>query len=114
VLISYDPALISYLGFVDAVGGTVVTPTADSVLVSYGDITENLVTIGTFNFTSLSSTGTAEIGIGDGNGLYSFIGNQNEYFPDYFPASITIVPLPGALWLMLSGLGLLGLARRKA
>jgi hypothetical protein len=126
VWIIYESDLLDYTGFVAGDGVILGTSGVDEIVTPGSDNTLELAfqspavgTIGTFTFMTNTSTGDAYIGLDDGNALGSFFASDadpadTEFFPGFMPTNITVVPLPGALWLMLSGLGVLGLVRKRA
>jgi len=137
VTVSYDPSILQYVGFMSDPGcktltaadcaGPVTTGSSgglSTLTLGFGDVDFLTGTIGTFTFNALAATSNTDVGLAEGFPLGSFfygysstVGGTN-FEPTFVGASLTVtptgvVPLPGALWLMASGLVTLGFARRK-
>ncbi len=129
ITIDFDGSQLSYTGFDTAwtlpapyTSGPVegsengkTTRTVGLTDISF-DTTPDQGVIGTFSFLAGPTPGIAPISLADGNNLGSWA-NQTPlniaFVPGFSPTSVTVVPLPAAAWLMLGGVGLLGLARRR-
>ena len=86
-------------------------PGDDQTLISVGGFTLPAGQVLTSTFSSLSVT-TAGLGLGTGDLVFEFFTtNQSEHVA-LDNVSVEVVPLPAGLWLMLAGLGALGLASR--
>lgn len=128
VTIEYDPGQVSFDGF------SYMAPTVDiagppDVLTSSGSETVTLDftgtsdtgTVGTFSFTTLALAGSTI----NFSFVPSFTGGFANELPtntpfdiaaeDLIGASVSVVPLPASVWLMLSALGMaVGFVRRRA
>ncbi|MGB5261149.1 MAG: VPLPA-CTERM sorting domain-containing protein [Gammaproteobacteria bacterium] len=130
VLVTYDPARLSLDAFTISASADLVSTSssANTFTVSFENavdtVSDPVINIGTFDFTPGLTTGVANIDIKDAQYPLTSFANQLvgggagiiPFNPDPIGTSVTVsnIPLPGALWLMLSGLGVLGLVRRRA
>ena len=78
------------------------------------DASGNVVALAGFNVDDYRVFGSTRCGDADsaGVGTGSYAATCNSWTSGYFSA--TVVPVPAAVWLMGSALGLLGWVRRKA
>lgn len=130
VLVTYDPARLNLDAFLISASADLVSTSssANTFTVSFENavdtVLDTVINIGTFDFTAGLTTGVANIDIKDAHYPLTSFANQLvggvtgiiPFNPDPTGTSVTVsnIPLPGALWLMLSGLGVLVMARRKA
>jgi len=130
IVIDYDRTLVQYDGFAinspaKISSGPTVTQNGSQETVNLGffDFTApgDTGVIGTFSFTALGSMGNfIDIGLADGGlgaPLFSSFANllptNQKFSPTFTGTTVEIVPVPAAAWLMMSGLGVLGLGARR-
>lgn len=133
VRIDYDPNLLTFVASSAALQQLDQGTSGDRVTISFGfsnvifNTDPDAGVVGSFTFQATEELGSTSIGITDNLALGTFfnhadaaaddpaiIGDPNEFFPSFSPASVQVVPLPAAAWLLLSALGALGLFGRRA
>lgn len=127
VLIAFDPDFFSFTGFSEAQPFTTLpvltgsTGGLSTLTLTFGELQFNSSPdaglIGTFSFVAdVAQLGSSGITVEDANALGSFA-NQfpvpTSFNPDFFDTTVQIVPVPAAVWLFASALGLLGWVRRR-
>lgn len=125
IVIDFDPALLAWTGF--ATQGPVTLFSApvmgnaggrQTVTLGFENAPESGI-IGSFQFIAIGPAGSiATIGLDDADQFFgsfiSYVPTQQPFYPLFHGASVTIVPIPAAAWLLGSALGLLACWRRHA
>ncbi len=126
VVIDFLPGLATYNGFsINAPSTLASAPSIGSngglqtVTVGFNNSPE-VGTVGTFSFTATGIAGNIiNIGLADQDEFFGTFANQAlsniPFTPNFIGTSveITTIPLPAAVWMMISGLSLLGLGARR-
>ena len=119
VEVEFDELLVDYVGFeynspATEFGGTTID--AGSVKLGF-DNSIDVAIIGTFTFNTTGPAGsTISLGLDDAIPLIGTFFNTDpivKFEPDFSGAEVSVVPIPAAVWLFASGLGMLGFTRRK-
>lgn len=124
IIIDFDPALLAYAGFTPQGGVTLFSAPAtgtdgDRQTVALGfENAPELGVIGSFQFIAIGPAGSiATIGLDDADQFFgsfiSYVPTQQPFYPLFQGASVSIVPVPAAAWLLGSALGLLACWRRQ-
>ena len=125
IIIDFDPALLAWTGFTPQ--GPVTLFRAPEVGSAGGRQTvtlgfENapeLGIIGSFQFIAIGAAGSiVTVGLEDADPFFgsfiSYVPTQQSFYPLFHGASLAIVPVPAAGWLLGSALGLLACWRRQS
>ncbi|MEE4184163.1 MAG: VPLPA-CTERM sorting domain-containing protein [Gammaproteobacteria bacterium] len=126
VVLEYDPALLSFDSFEFSAPAAASGPVLasghgaglSSIEVAFQNAF-NVGTIGTFTFNVLCINGDViDLTIRDADDFFgSFVNTVptiQPLYPDFTGAAVNVVPIPAAVWLFMSALGLAaGVARRR-
>jgi hypothetical protein len=126
VVLEYDPALVMFDSFEFSAPAAAIGPVLtsghgaglSSIEVAFENAL-NVGTIGTFTFNVLGINGDViDLGVRDADDFFgSFVNTVptiQPLYPDFTGATVNVVPLPAAVWLFMSALGLAaGVARRR-
>lgn len=124
ILVTFDPTLLTWGGFAPAgavslYSAPVIGSAGSLQTVSFGfDNAPDSGIAGTLGFTAIGAAGSnATLTLADAD---DFFGTFASYTPTYQPfapafegASVAIVPIPAALWLMCPALAALSLVSRR-
>lgn len=116
VVIDYDPAQLQFTGF--TTGYNLYEPvtegtsgTRSTITLGFEATTDN-GPVGQFSFTAIGSPQqVATLGVQDADDFMgtfvSYLPTYQAFYPEFAGASvqIAVVPVPGAIWMMLSALG---------
>jgi hypothetical protein len=125
IIIDFDPQLLTYSGFtpqgpVTLFSAPVVGASGARQTVRLGfENAPELGVIGSFQFIAIGPAGSlATIGLADADdflgSFISYVPTQQPFYPLFHGASVAIVPVPAAAWLLGSALGLLACWRRQS
>jgi MYXO-CTERM domain-containing protein len=129
IVVDYDPSQLGYVGF--QLAGGVSFYSAPQTGVATGGIRQTVTlgfdnapdtgVVGTFTFRALAAPEqVATIGLADYDSFFgtfaAYVPTYQPFYPDFAGTSVTTaIPLPGAAWLFLAGVGAaLGRARRRS
>lgn len=124
VVIDYDPTRLEFVGFTTAL--PLFSPVTEGSEGERNTITlgfdhgPDIGVIGVFEFTAIGEAGdVTTIGVRDEDDFMgtfvSYLPTYQTFYPEMIDARIelrTVIPLPGAAWLLMSALGLGAGARR--
>ena len=122
VTVGFSESLAQYNNFVFSSPAELFgpAPVGDAGQVTFGfDKALDVGVIGTFTFTATGSAGDViSLSVAD---LFPSVGTFantqptiTPFTPEFVGADVSVVPIPAAVWLMLSGLAVIGgIARRK-
>lgn len=125
VVLDYDPTLVMFDSFAFTAPAEAADPVITSSNAGLNSIEVafqnafNIGTIGTFTFNVLGMDGdTIDLTVRDADDFFgSFVNTVptiQPLYPDFEGATVNVVPIPAAVWLFMSALGLAaGVARRR-
>lgn len=124
-VVDFDPLLLQYTSFTAGAGVSFFSPptvgtsgSRQTVTVGFDNGKGDGTSIGFFRFVALGPPGSiATLGLADADDFFgtfiSYVPTYQPFYPTFSPASVSIVPLPAAAWLLGTALGGLGLLRRR-
>lgn len=124
IVLDFDPAVITYGAFALAPGVSFFSsPVTGSgggrATVTLGfENAADVGRVGTFSFTAIGSPGSSStLNIEDADDFFgSFIAQvptEQAFYPQFVDASVQVVPLPGAAWMLLTAFGIAGARARR-